>query len=218
MQINLVISRHIDTSSIVQCRMQHGDCIVLCHINLIQYTKSTVLRALVDASFSQFHLIVFKGIGSDQIAASGIDMERNIIGRSSEDPGKVLCQDVFSCRLGTGEQEVFFLQQGSDSHLQNLGSVKWHHGFCHPVFYFLFHRVLISEFFYGVDQLRMNLLLFQICSYIHRCCFSFIHNLFIFLLKYIHFCIMIFSFLVHIMYYIKSKARYKRITFDNTFS
>ena len=50
MQLNLVISRHIDTSSIVQSCMQHRYRIVFCHIDFIQYAKSTVFRTLIDAS------------------------------------------------------------------------------------------------------------------------------------------------------------------------
>ena len=83
--------------------MQHRYRIVFCHIDFIQYAKPTVFRTLIDASFSQFDLIIFKGIRSYQITASCVDMEGNVISGSLEDPCQILRQNIFSGGFGTGK-------------------------------------------------------------------------------------------------------------------
>jgi len=124
-QVDLIVSRHINGTAVVQCGMKHGNCIIFRHIDLIQNSKSAFLGALVYASLAKLHLIVLKGIGPDQVSAVGIDMERYVIHRTSENKCQILCQHIFPSCLGAGKKKILPFQYSSHSHFQGFLSIKW---------------------------------------------------------------------------------------------
>ncbi len=74
----------------IQCGMQYRNCIIFCHIDFVQDSKSSKFRALVDGAFPKANLIIYKGVRSNQIGTVCIYMKRNIIFRSSEYPCQCL--------------------------------------------------------------------------------------------------------------------------------
>ena len=103
MEVDLVIARHINGTTVVQGCVKNGNSIVLCHVDLIEDSESSVFCALVDGSFAEFYFIIYKGVCSDQVSAVCIYMERNVICRTVENLCQVLCKDVLSCGFGAGE-------------------------------------------------------------------------------------------------------------------
>ena len=99
MQLYSGISRYINASSMIQCGMKHGYRVILCHINLIENTKTAVLCTFVNRSLSKLNFIIFKSICTYQCCTVCIHMKGNIIGWSSKHPGKCLAEDIFPCCL-----------------------------------------------------------------------------------------------------------------------
>ena len=158
MHIDPVISRYINTSSVVQCRMENRNRIILCHIDLVQDSESAILGAAVYTSLPKLYLIIYKSICADQIPAVCIYMKGYIINRSSEDPCKVFCQNILSCSLSSCKEKVFALEHRSNPHFQHFSSVKGHIRLGNSVFLFLRHRITASEGFYLLNKPLIHLL------------------------------------------------------------
>ena len=90
--------------------MQHRYCIVLCHIDLIKNTKAAIFRTQIDRPFPKLDLIVSKRIGADQRTAVHIYMEGNVVRRTMEQVRQILCQNIFSGCLRSGQQNMLPLQ------------------------------------------------------------------------------------------------------------
>ena len=103
MKINFVIARDIDGTTIIQSCMENGNCIVLCHINLVEDSETTVFCTLIDSSFAKLNFIVHESVCAYQISAVCIYMKGNIVRGAVENICQVLCKDIFSCCLRTGE-------------------------------------------------------------------------------------------------------------------
>ena len=225
MQINLIVPGHVNTPSVIQRGMKNGDCIIFRHIDLIQNTESPILRTLIDTSLSQLHLVIHKSVRPDQFRTSCIYMEGNIVGRSSEDPGQILRQHIFSRSLGAGQQKIFSLQKSRYGHLQDFPSIKRHRRTNNPVSYLRIHTAASAKYFHRLYQFLLNALFFQksqfFChntfpffrSYLSITLFPstgtkfcFIHNLFIYPSKMFHFRNTISSFLPDIITVSKETA------------
>ena len=79
MKINFVIARDIDGTAIIQGCMKNGNCIVLCHINLVEDSETTVFCTLIDSSFAELNFVVHESVCANQISAVSIYMKRNIV-------------------------------------------------------------------------------------------------------------------------------------------
>ena len=103
MKINFVIARDIDGTAIIQSCMKNGNCIVLCHIDLVEDSETTVFCTLIDSSFAKLNFIVHESVCAYQISAVCIYVKGNIVCGTVENICQVLCKDIFSCCLRTGE-------------------------------------------------------------------------------------------------------------------
>ena len=92
--------------------MEYGNRITFCHVYLIQDPKSSPLGALVNGPFPKFYLIIDKCVCTDETAAVCVHMERNIINRSSKNPGQIFRQDILSCSLISAEEKILSFQKG----------------------------------------------------------------------------------------------------------
>ena len=124
MKRNFIVARHIDDAAVVERGVKNTDRIVFRHVDLIENTKTAFLCTAVNAAFPECDLLVLERICSDQLGASCVYMEGNVVRRSSENIRQCLCQHVFSRCLLAGQQQIFALQQRGNCHLQNLFSEK----------------------------------------------------------------------------------------------
>ena len=134
--------------------MKHTGCIIFCHIDLIEDTKSAFFRTAVHTSFSELYFIISEGVRSNQGTAVGIYIKRNIIGGSSKHPGQIFRQNIFTGSLSSCEQQIRPLEQRRHGHLQNFFPIERNLRFRDPVSYCLVNRILFSECFHLLDEHR----------------------------------------------------------------
>ena len=80
MQIDLVISRNINGTAVIQSGVKNGNRVVFRHIDLIKDSEASIFRTLVNTSLAELYLVVCERIRSDEICTVCIYMERNIVG------------------------------------------------------------------------------------------------------------------------------------------
>ena len=148
MQIDLIISRNIDGTTVIQCCMQHGNSIILCHIYFVQHTESTAFCATVNTSLSKFDLIILERIGTDQITTVCIYVKRYIVYRSVKNICQIFCQNIFSGCLRTCKEQILPLKQTCDRHFQNFFPIKRDGRLCDPACRFIRNRVHFPKFQY----------------------------------------------------------------------
>ena len=161
MKVYLVISRHIDGTAVVQCRMKHRNCVVFCHIDLVQDTESAIFCTAVDTSLAKLHFVVLKSIRSDQITTVGIYVKRYIVRRTVKNICQVLGTDILAGRCRSGQEQVLTLEDGCDRHLQDLLSIERYGRFRDPSCCFFLYRISLSEFFDSFYQFWRNILFLQ---------------------------------------------------------
>ena len=124
MQIDLVISRNINGTAVIQSGVKNGNRVVFRHIDLIKDSEASIFRTLVNTSLAELYLVVCERIRSDEICTVCIYMERNIVGGTVKYPGKIFSQDIFSRCLGSCEEKILPHQDSGNRHFQDFFSIK----------------------------------------------------------------------------------------------
>ena len=145
MQRDDVVARHIDQTAVVQHGVKHGDSVVFRHVDLVKDAEAAVGSGLRHWPLAQTHFAADKGVGSDEGAGVGVDVEGDGILRPAEQPGQIVRQNVLAGCLAAAQQQVFPLQQGRRRQLQRLLADKVNHGFYDSRLHRRIHRIIPSE-------------------------------------------------------------------------
>ena len=148
--------------------MEHGQRLVFCHVDLVQNPEAPLSCTLADGSLSKDNLPVLQSIRADQRRGIYIDIEGYIPGRSSECCGQILCQHVFSRRLGSRQQNIFTAQQRGGRSLPNLFSIIQKPRLRNTPSSGRVRRIRVMERTDFFQQHRVHTLLFQLHPHIHQ--------------------------------------------------
>ena len=147
MKIDLVISRNINGTPIVQRCMKNRDCIIFCHIDLIKDSKSAIFCTPVNASLSKLYFIILKSVRTNQIPTVCIDVKRNIIRRPVKYICQIFCQNIFAGGFWSGQKQILSLQDPCNGHLQNIFSIKWNCRFDNSVFHLIRNGIYFPKLY-----------------------------------------------------------------------
>ena len=103
--------------------MQHGQRLVLGHVDLVQHAKAAALGAAIYRSGAELHPSVDKGVHADEGGRVHVHMERDVPRGAAEGGGEVLGQHVLAGGLAARQQQVFAAEQGGQRLLPHLFAV-----------------------------------------------------------------------------------------------
>ena len=111
-QADALVAGHIDGAAEVQRRVEHGQRLVLCHVDLIEHAEAAALSAAVDRARAERDLTALEGVHADEGGRVHVHMEGDIPCRAAEGGGQIFRQHVFARGLAAGEQQVLPAEQG----------------------------------------------------------------------------------------------------------
>ena len=122
-QRDAVVAGHVNGAAEVQHCVQHGQRLVLGHVDLVQHAKAAALGAAVHRPGAEHHLAVGKGVHADEGGRVHVYMEGDVPRGAAKGGGKIFRQHILAGGLAAGQQQVLAAEQSGQRLLPHLFAV-----------------------------------------------------------------------------------------------
>ena len=154
-----IITGYINGAAEVQRGVEHSQCLVFRHVDLVQDPEAAMLRAEIHRAGTEGHLPVFKGIHADETGGVHVHMKGYIPAWPCKDLGQIFRQHIFTRSLAAGQQQIFPAQEGGNGGFPDLLSVVMVAGLGDPVLQLRRGGIGVPVFPDALQQLLTDLFL-----------------------------------------------------------